>query len=181
MNYLEYLATKTFLLNELEKLENNMKKTRRAIDFYSIMYSQFFVLHRRTDKHMKRADYIAIKAFLDKELEVLEKNMKELNLKIDTVSTMIGNLERENSSVLDDHLHIKSSKLEKSEAIKEDVKKKLNEKYGIAYINETESFASMTPDVTATDDPEKGTINVKTNDKKLDGKTIDYFTIDDLL
>ena len=49
------------------------------------------------------------------------------------------------------------------------------------------------PDVTATDNLaegtvdvkpnnlEKGTVSSKTNDKKLDGKTIDYFTIDDLL
>jgi hypothetical protein len=189
MNYLEYLATKTFLLNELEKLENRMKKTRRAIDFYYIMYSQFFVLHRRTDKHMKRADYIAIKAFLDKELEVLEKDMKELNLKIDTVNTMIGNLEKENSSVLNEGFHIKT--LGKSN--KEDIKKQLNEKYGIAYINKNDCVTSIMPDVTATDNLAKGTVDVKsnnlekgtvsskTNDKKLDGKTIDYFTIDDLL
>ena len=126
---------------------------------------------------MKRADYIAIRTFLNKELEVLEKDMERLNLRVGTVKKILEHLEKENSCVL----HIKSSKLEKSDNIKEDVKKKLNEKYGIAYINETESFASITPDVAATDDPEKGTINVKTNDKKLDGKTIDYFTIDDLL
>jgi hypothetical protein len=76
---------------------------------------------------------------------------------------------------------------------KEDIKKQLNEKYGIAYINKNDCVTSITPDVTATDNLakgtvdtkvdslEKGTVSSKTNDKKLDGKTIDYFTIDDLL
>lgn len=138
---------------------------------------------------MKRADYIAIRAFLNKELEVLEKDMEKLNIRVEAVKKILEHLEKENSCLL----HIKSSKLEKSDNIKEDIKKQLNEKYGIAYINKDDCVASIMPDVTVTDNLAKGTVDVKpnnlekgtvsskTNDKKLDGKTIDYFTIDDLL
>lgn len=41
MNYLEYLATKTFLLNELEKLENNMKKDKKINRF--LLYYVFSI------------------------------------------------------------------------------------------------------------------------------------------